>query len=62
MSLIERGGVAANKALYNLARRKVPAPTVSNLTSSNRHGMIKQLVLLNVALYGGYMIAPGPIR
>ena len=40
-------------------------PTLMNLfgkTDAGRHGMIKQLVALNVGLYGGYFLVSGPVR
>ena len=40
-------------------------PTLMNVfgkESAGRHGMIKQLVALNVGLYGGYFVVSGPVR
>ena len=66
MSLITKGSqvvAGANKHLYQLAKAKVPLPSLSNpmMNGVARHGMIKQLVGLNVALYAGYSLMTGPM-
>ena len=66
MSLISKGSqvvAGANKHLYQLAKAKVPLPSLSNpmMTGVARHGMIKQIVGLNVALYAGYSLMTGPM-
>ena len=66
MSLMNKGSNAvagANKHLYQLAKAKIPLPALNNPLMSGvaRHGMIKQLVGLNVALYAGYSLMSGPM-
>ena len=66
MSLITRGSQyvsGANKHLYELARAKVPLPSLANPTMAGvaRHGMVKQMVLLNVGLFAGYKLMSGPM-
>ena len=63
MSLINRIRTstipAANSHLFTLARAKVPS--IVNFASAGRHELIKQLVLVNSALFGAYMLVPGPM-
>ena len=66
MSLITKGSqvvAGANKHLYQLAKAKIPLPSLSNplMNGVARHGMIKQLVGLNVALFGTYTLVSGPV-
>lgn len=67
MSLIQRGtqAVAGSKQrLYELSRANIPSPSLANLFGAERvarHGMIKQLVALNVGLYGFYLFSNGPL-
>ena len=63
MSLIERGtqAVAKNKALYQLARKKVPSLSITGFNAIKRDAHIKGFVALNVGLYGLYLLAPGPL-
>ena len=58
MSLITDG----NKGLFKIAKDRVPLPTINNvfLKGGARHGMIKSLVALNTAIYGGYLLMSGP--
>ena len=63
-NLIHKGSQAirgSNRSLYDLARAKVPLPSVVNFNSVARHGMIKQLVALNTLIYGGYLLSNGPV-
>ena len=45
MSLINRvrtsAATRANSQLFNLARAKVPMPSLANLSNVSRHGMIR---------------------
>ena len=66
MSLITKGGqvvAGANKHLYQLAKAKIPLPSLSNpmMAGVARHGMIKQLVGLNVGFFAGYTLMTGPM-
>ena len=66
MSLISKGSnvvAGANKQLFQLAKAKVPLPSLWNPTMKGvaRHAMIKQLVGLNVAIYAGYSLVSGPV-
>ena len=58
MSLITDG----SKGLFKIAKDKVPLPSINNvfLGGKARHGMIKSLVALNTAIYGGYLLMSGP--
>ena len=64
MSLIEKGSkalVTSNNALFNLAKKKVPAFSVQKFEHVARHDMVKQWVLLNAGLFGIYLVGSGPV-
>ena len=47
--------------LWNLARDGIRAPSLITGKSRHTHGMVKQILLLNSAIYGGYLLASGPL-
>ena len=58
--VLNKNGFRKNKALLNLASDKVRLPSLITGKSAGRHGMIKQLILLNSAVYGFYLFSSGP--
>ena len=52
----------ANKnALWKIAKDGIKAPSLITGSSRGTHGMVKQILLLNSAIYGGYLLMSGPM-
>ena len=62
MERVTGGVVSSNNKLYQLAQKRIPMFSVMNFERVARHGMIKQLVAVNLALYGLYCYGRGPER
>ena len=57
MSLLPSG---QNKNLWLRASDSTRMLSLNNLKLIGRHGMIKQIIMLNAAVYGGYLVMNGP--
>ena len=53
--------ITTKKQLWNLAKDGVRLPSLITGKSRGTHGMVKQLLLANTALYGGYLLVSGPV-
>ena len=48
--------------LWHLAKDGVRLPSLFTNRSRGTHGMVKRMLLVNTALYGGYLLVSGPVR